>query len=69
MPAMETTLDDRYVVFVREEPVPGRRMLLPVERELVTCASYKEARWVQRECSTPKRKCIIRFVGPAGGGD
>jgi hypothetical protein len=65
---MEAILQDCYVVFARELITPGR-VAYARERELVTCSSYEEARWVQRECTSPTRQCIIRYVGPAGGGD
>jgi len=65
---MEATLDDRFVVFVRELAEP-KSVGLPAERPLVTCSSYEEAQWVRREYATRMRKCIIRYVGPAGGGD
>jgi hypothetical protein len=65
---MNATLDDRYIVFVREEAEPDADSV-PFERELVTCSTYEEAQWMRRQLSTPTRKCIIRFVGPVGGGD
>jgi hypothetical protein len=65
---MQSTLDDRFVVYVRDE---GRvdSFYGPVERELVSCSTYEEAEWVRQECAGPNRKCIIRYIGPAGGGD
>jgi hypothetical protein len=65
---MEAILQDCYVVFARELITPGRNSFTR-ERELVKCSSYEEARWVQRECTSKTRQCIIRFVGPVGGGD
>jgi hypothetical protein len=65
---MEAILDDRFLVFVREQPVAGK-VRLPVERQLATCYTYEEARAVCRESGSPPRQCVIRFVGPAGGGD
>jgi hypothetical protein len=65
---MATTLDDCFLVFVRDE---GSREfgLAPRERELVACPTYAEAEDVRRENAGPTKKCIIRYVGPAGGGD
>jgi hypothetical protein len=66
---MEAILDDRFAVFVRELLVAGRPPRLPTERQLTTCSTYEQARAVCRECNGPTRQCVIRFVGPAGGGD
>ncbi len=65
---MDTGLEDRFVVFVRGD---RRSPKAPdaVERELVSCATYQEARWVRKENQAPGRECIIRYFGPAGGGD
>ena len=65
---MEDVLTDRFIVFVRDDRrSPDRPQL--VERELVTCPTYEEARWIRQEYGRTGRKCIIRYVGPAGGGD
>jgi hypothetical protein len=65
----EMVLEDRFVVFLRPD-----RMLTcapeTVEEPLGHFPSYVEAAcWVRREYHWLARKCIIRFVGPAGGGD
>jgi hypothetical protein len=57
-----------YVVFIQSPADPNARPE-SVERELVECATYEEARWVRRENTSPTRRCVIRYVGPAGGGD
>jgi hypothetical protein len=64
---MHDTHQDCFVVFVRETDRRDRHEMS--ERELTTCATYDEAKAVRHEFSGPHRKCIIRFVGPAGGGD
>jgi hypothetical protein len=64
---MESSLDDRFIVFVRE-PGPGCGPQL-AERPLVICSSYAEARRIRRELQHAARECVIRYVGPAGGGD
>jgi len=65
---MQATLDECFVVFVREDrPTDGTGP--PPERELVSCPTYEEALWVRREYGGNKRNCIIRYVGPSGGGD
>jgi hypothetical protein len=65
---MEADLDERFIVFVRDLDGPhwGSEQ---EERELVSCPTYEEAQWVRREYASRTRKCIIRYVGPAGGGD
>jgi hypothetical protein len=65
---MFATMDDCFVVYAREESLAGDGDL-PVETEMVRCASYEEARWVCQRYSTPGRKYVIRYLGPAGGGD
>jgi hypothetical protein len=65
---MATALEDSFTVFIRSERQPDQ-FPEAVERELVTCSSYEEAEWVRLENEAPGRKCIIRYVGPAGGGD
>jgi len=65
---MSTALDDCFVVFVRDEGSPEYGVA-PRERELVACSTYAEAECVRRENGGPTKKCIIRYVGPAGGGD
>ena len=63
---MTMIAEDCYVVYVREDS--GVRYL-PTERKLRTCRTYEEAESVRRENRAPDRQCIIRFVGPSGGGD
>jgi hypothetical protein len=63
-----TLLEDRFVVFVRDVDAP-QDGFESEERELVSCPTYAEAQWVRREYASRKRKCIIRYVGPCGGGD
>jgi hypothetical protein len=65
---MEQFQDDRFAVFARRECGHGERPDA-TERPLVTCATYGEARRIQREILRSSRICIIRYVGPAGGGD
>lgn len=58
--------DDGFVVYIREEASRGDPAS---EVPLAVCASYEEAGWVRRENQRPGRRCVIRYVGPAGGGD
>jgi hypothetical protein len=61
-------LQDCFVVFIQSPPGIGVDPQA-VERELVRCTTYEEARWVRRENAARHRMCIIRYAGPAGGGD
>lgn len=65
---MESSHDDRFIVFVREPCSAGCGPHV-AERPLVVCSSYAEARRIRRELQYAARECVIRFVGPAGGGD
>ena len=65
---MDSQYDEQFVVYLRDNG-PRSGGTPAEERALVHCASYEEAQWVRRECAGPRRSCIIRYVGPAGGGD
>src|SRR6516162_8513975 len=65
---MESIHDDRYVVFLRCDRAHSKRPDCS-ERPLTTCSSYEEARRIQRELHLTSRDCVIRYIGPAGGGD
>lgn len=60
--------DDCFVVYAREARYPGDGDL-PVEMEFVRCTSYEEARRLCQKYGMPGRQYIIRYLGPAGGGD
>jgi hypothetical protein len=65
---MNPVLDDRFLVFVRadrSDPNPPEEF----ERYLTSCPTYEEARRIQREYRTFAREIVIRYLGPAGGGD
>ena len=40
-----------------------------VEQEVGSCASYDEARQLQRAYSASAQSCVIRYLGRTGGGD
>jgi len=65
---MESFLDDRFVVFLCHIANRSNRPD-DAERVLATCSSYEEARQIQRHLQHQDHKCVIRYVGPAGGGD
>jgi len=63
---MDTVIDDRYVVYIRLDPAHPSRPDAG-EEAVAACSSYAEARRVQREYQGAE--CVIRYIGPAGGGD
>jgi len=65
---MDALFQDEFVVYVRDLK-PAQPGWQNRERELVHCATYEEAEWVRHEMESPRRRCIIRYVGPTGGGD
>lgn len=65
---MESSSDDRFVVFVRTDRSQTARPDV-AERALATCTTYEEARRVRDEVHRTSRECIIRYIGPTGGGD
>jgi hypothetical protein len=65
---MHTVHEDCFVVFVRRVTGSADHPDV-VEQRLVSFATYAEARRVQREFRRCARDCVIRYVGPAGGGD
>jgi hypothetical protein len=60
--------DDRYLIFVRGDRSQNHA---PdgFERYVISCPTYEEARRIQREYRSMARECVIRYLGPAGGGD
>ena len=58
--------EDCFVVFVRVEDNPAEP---PSEAELARCRTYTEARWLCQKFGDPHRRYVIRYLGPAGGGD
>jgi len=65
---MNDLYEDCYVVYARSESVA---LLEPeaIETPVATCSSYEEAAQVRHDTHLPGRRCIIRAVGPTGGGD
>jgi hypothetical protein len=60
--------EDRFVVYIRTDPGHGEHPEV-TERPLVSCSSYAEARRIRRQYLSPNSECVIRYVGPSGGGD
>jgi hypothetical protein len=65
---MGTSLDDRFMVFVRAETSCTDHPDA-LEEPIILCASYEEARRIQRFYHQSHRSCVIRYIGEAGGGD
>jgi hypothetical protein len=65
---MEPIHDDRFVLFVRLDRTGSTRPDC-AERPLRTCSTYEEARRLQRRLRLRAQETIIRYIGPAGGGD
>ncbi|HXG13041.1 MAG TPA: hypothetical protein VNK04_25005 [Gemmataceae bacterium] len=65
---MDSVYSDEFVVFVRLDrahPYPPEE----VEQDIFHCSSYEEARRIRQQCHRADRECVIRYLGPAGGGD
>jgi hypothetical protein len=65
---MNKDQEEGFLVFVRVDR-PHSRRPDAAERPVKRCASYAEARRVQREYLRAAQECVIRYQGEAGGGD
>ena len=65
---MHTDHTDGFLVFVRVDSAHSQRPDAS-ERPLTHCASYEEARRIQREYRRSAIECVIRYQGESGGGD
>jgi hypothetical protein len=65
---MDSVLSDCFVVYAHWDGVsqenPAR-----IERELAWCGTYEEADQSRHQFEREGVHCVIRFVGPSGGGD
>jgi hypothetical protein len=66
---MDMAHDDCFVVFVRGEGAGAGGEADGAERPLAAYPSYAEARRARQQLHRPGRRCVIRYVGPVGGGD
>ena len=64
---MATGLEDLYVIYLRCDSWTGQPESR--ERPVMVCASYSEARQIQRLLQGADQECVIRFQGNTGGGD
>lgn len=65
---MDSRHEDCFVVFLRWDRSHAERRECE-EEPLAGCSSYEEARQVKQAYQDSGCDCVIRFVGPAGGGD
>ena len=66
--SMDARHEDCFVVFLRSDRNHPEQPEYQ-EEELADCSSYEEARQIKHAFDRSGRACVIRFVGPAGGGD
>jgi hypothetical protein len=66
---MDARHEDCFVVFLRRDRNQHAERRECDEEELAVSSSYAEARQVKREYEASGCDCVIRYVGPAGGGD
>lgn len=67
---MDTAHDDRYLIFLRYDLGHAHATVDAAEQPLASCASYHEARRIRLALQgAGSGDCVIRYVGPAGGGD
>jgi hypothetical protein len=64
---MDHTPSDQFLVFLRMHPQGETHEV--VEVPLGQFDTYEEARRVRQAQLQAARDCVIRYVGPAGGGD
>jgi hypothetical protein len=65
---MDARHEDCFVVFLRTDRSHADWRECD-EEPLIDCSTYEEARQVKRSYHGSGRECVIRYVGPAGGGD
>jgi hypothetical protein len=65
---MDSSSTDLYQVYLREYRKTGDLHEV-VEQPLADCSSYDEARRIQQQALRAAQDCVIRYLGPTGGGD
>ncbi|MCC6417659.1 MAG: hypothetical protein IT429_05365 [Gemmataceae bacterium] len=65
---MRTDHEDGFLVFLRADQAHLQHPDA-AEDPVICCASYEEARQIQREYRRHARTCVIRYHGDSGGGD
>lgn len=65
---MDSPHEDCFVIYLRADRRHGD-WPEHAERPLAAAPTYAEARRLQRALRLHVPDCVIRYVGPAGGGD
>jgi hypothetical protein len=65
---MDNVQEDCFVVYARADRGRGE-WPEHAEQPLAACPTYAEARRIQRSLGLSAHGCVIRYIGPAGGGD
>jgi hypothetical protein len=65
---MPTAQEDLFVVFALWDKTASAEPQA-AEQEVACCSTYGDACRVRRRFRDVDIPCVIRFVGPAGGGD
>jgi hypothetical protein len=60
--------EDRFVLFLRADRTSSEPVELR-ERPVDVFPTYEEARQVRQRYQQAGQECVIRYIGPAGGGD
>jgi hypothetical protein len=67
---MDSVHDDRFIVFLRFDTSRGAASLDAAEQPLAYCSSYDAAKRIRTALQGAAiGDCVIRFIGPTGGGD
>jgi hypothetical protein len=66
---MNPVHEDRFVVFIRADRTLTAGTGEAAEQPVASCSSYAEARRMRQVFHGSEGQFVIRYVGPAGGGD
>jgi hypothetical protein len=67
---MDSVQDDRFMVFLRFDNRHSKTSADAAEEPLATCSTYQEARRIRQLLhKAAAGECVIRYIGPTGGGD
>jgi hypothetical protein len=67
---MDPVHEDRFLVFLRVDAGATQPFSASGEQPLASCGSYEEARRIRQVLQgAVAGKCVIRYIGPTGGGD
>jgi hypothetical protein len=67
---MESVHDDHFMVFLRFDLRYAKTSSEATEQPLACCSTYEDARRIRKVLQgAAAGDCVIRYIGPAGGGD